>query len=107
MGTSHVIGGELNFNLQTLMLIITLIFNSIIMAVLMLILNAIFMPILSMTTESLNNIATDSVAIEAVVFIGPTGGWELLCPPHNIRSQELGSSSSPATAHIVVYFAIQ
>ena len=47
MGTSHVIGGELNFNLQTLMLIITLIYNSIIMAVLMLILNAIFMPILS------------------------------------------------------------
>ena len=37
MGTSHVIGGELNVNLQTLMLIITLIFNSIIMAVLMLI----------------------------------------------------------------------
>ena len=40
----------MNFNLQTLMLIITLIFNSIIMAVLILILNAIFMPILSMTT---------------------------------------------------------
>ncbi len=50
MGNSHVIGGELNFNLQTLMLLITLIFNSIIMTVLMLILNAIFMPILSMTT---------------------------------------------------------
>ena len=43
MGTSHVIGGELKFNLQTLMLIITLIFKSIIMAVLMLIPNAILM----------------------------------------------------------------
>ena len=107
MGTSHVIGGELNFNLQTLMLIITLIFNSIIMAVLMLILNAIFMPYYLCQRPSLNNIATDSVAIEAVVFIGSTGGWESPCPPHNIWSQELGSSSSPATAHIVVCFAIR
>ena len=50
MATSHVIEGELNFNLQTLMLIITLIFSYIIMTVLMLILTTIFMPILYMTT---------------------------------------------------------
>ena len=54
MGTSHVIGGELNFNLQTLMLIITLIFNSIIMAVLMLIINANHITNTDFTTNNNN-----------------------------------------------------
>ena len=62
---------------------------------------------MSVTTATIaKNIATDFVSMEALVLIGHTGGRELPCPPHNIQSQELKSSSFPAPVHIVVYFAI-
>ena len=60
-----------------------------------------------MTTANIaNNIATDFVSMEALVLIGPTGGRESPCPPHNIQSQELGSSTSPAPVHIVMFYVI-
>jgi hypothetical protein len=62
---------------------------------------------MSVTTITIaHNIATDFGYMEALVLIGHTGGRELPCPPHNIQSQELKSSSFSAPVHIVVYFAI-
>ena len=51
-------------------------------------------------------IAADFVSMLALVLIGPTSARESPCPPHNIQSQELRSSYSPANVHIVESFAI-
>ena len=50
--------------------------------------------------------ALESTATVAAASIWLTGGREFPHPPHNVRSQELGSLIAPAPLYIVLFFTV-
>ena len=50
--------------------------------------------------------ALESTATVAAASIRLTGGREFPHPPHNLRSQELGSLIAPAPLYVVVFSTV-